>query len=110
VSEPRKSKIDTVRKWETLPAPGYSTRGGSGSSEASVFNATYDFREKSVRGGGVDERAVLTELTWTNGTGSPVLTIKGTAGPAMLKMLAVHLRIIAERMENHLEIIDQLHE
>lgn len=101
----RKPSIKSVIVNELLPAPGYSTQGGSGSSKDSRFIVEYEFRPSLAN---LDNAAVLRKLEWNNGSGSPVLTLAGNASPKMLIDLAEQLKLIAERMEYQLNITKEL--
>jgi hypothetical protein len=105
MSTERKPKIWTVSVNEELPAPGYSTQGGSGSDKDSRFIVEYEFRPSLAN---LDSAVVLRKLEWNNGSGSPVLTMTGNAGPKMLIDLAEQLNLIARRMENQLDITRDL--
>jgi hypothetical protein len=104
MSTKRKPSILVVCK-EELPAPGYDTLGASGNSKCCKFVVEYEFRPDLANS---DKAAVLNSLTWSNGSGSPVLTMTGQAGPNMLEALAAELILIAERMEDQLNIVRQL--
>jgi hypothetical protein len=105
MSTQRKPSILVICSKEELPAPGYTTLGASGNSSCSKFAVEYEFRPDLENS---DKAAVLSNLAWSNGSGSPVLKLTGQAGPNMLKDLAAELILIAERMEDQLNIVRQL--
>jgi hypothetical protein len=75
----------------TLPAPGYSTRSGSGLNEKCIF-----FCEASFNRGGAE----LTSLKWSNGgSPTPILSLTGAASPTMLRELSESLASVADAIE-----------